>query len=477
MNSDVSREGPEMKEHMAIEPARASLPHRPSAMRRENRRVILALLAALFDVIALVVGFVAVELTLDYRWLSPGGVPLLVIIVPAFLYFATLWSSYSTYSLTSMSKSFSSACRALMGAIVVVMVSAFLAKFGMKISRAAFVYAILASAALLLVSRVLIAIFVRLFLQGKIADRLLVTINAPADHASDLGMDVIDLKEVGLKPDLSDPTQMAEISDVLCRYDVVYLDGTRMTDVGAWVTALKATGVACEVAVSHDTIHSAVGIGRLGAHDTLVLSRGPLSFGSRLQKRAFDLIITVPLMIFLGPLMLLVTLAIRLESPGPALFRQSRIGQANMPFQIYKFRSMRIDAQDDTGNRSTARDDDRITKVGAFIRKTSIDELPQLINVLIGNMSLVGPRPHAHGSRAGSQLFWEVSELYWMRHALKPGITGLAQINGFRGATNTREDLEARLRYDLEYLQNWNLWDDFTILLATAKVVSHSNAY
>src|SRR5690606_16858766 len=116
-------------------------------------------------------------------------------------------------------------------------------------------------------------------------------------------------------------------------------------------------------------------------------------------------------------------------------------------------------------------------RVGRFIRRTSIDELPQLFNVVLGNMSLVGPRPHAVGSRAGEQLFWEVSDLYWMRHALKPGITGLAQINGSRGATHCRADLETRLRYDLEYLQTWSLWNDLTILFATLKVVSHDNAY
>jgi exopolysaccharide biosynthesis polyprenyl glycosylphosphotransferase len=250
-----------------------------------------------------------------------------------------------------------------------------------------------------------------------------------------------------------------------------------MQDVNTWITALKAAGVACEVIVPQEAIHSAVGIGRLRQEDTLVLSRGPLSLGSRLQKRVFDLLLTIPALILLAPLMIVVAIAIRLESPGPALFAQNRIGQANLPFKIYKFRSMRTDMQDERGDRSASRDDERITRVGAFIRRTSIDELPQLFNVLIGNMSLVGPRPHAEGSRAGSQLFWEVSELYWMRHALKPGITGLAQINGFRGATHKREDLQDRLRYDLEYLQDWSMWNDVTILLATVKVVSHTNAY
>jgi lipopolysaccharide/colanic/teichoic acid biosynthesis glycosyltransferase len=156
---------------------------------------------------------------------------------------------------------------------------------------------------------------------------------------------------------------------------------------------------------------------------------------------------------------------------------QQRIGRSNQLFNILKFRSMRVEACDAEGNRSTERDDDRITRVGAFIRRTSIDELPQLINVLRGDMSLVGPRPHALGSLAGDKLFWEINEQYWVRHALKPGITGLAQIRGYRGATMQREDLENRLSADLEYVHGWRLWRDISILFYTAKVLIHRNAF
>ena len=129
------------------------------------------------------------------------------------------------------------------------------------------------------------------------------------------------------------------------------------------------------------------------------------------------------------------------------------------------------------GDRSASRDDDRVTRVGRFIRKTSIDELPQLLNVLRGDMSLVGPRPHALGSLAGNDLFWQASKQYWLRHALKPGITGLAQIRGFRGATQNVDDLEQRVRCDLEYLTNWSIGHDLMILLKTLRVVVHKNAY
>jgi lipopolysaccharide/colanic/teichoic acid biosynthesis glycosyltransferase len=135
------------------------------------------------------------------------------------------------------------------------------------------------------------------------------------------------------------------------------------------------------------------------------------------------------------------------------------------------------DRSDQAGGKSTCKWDDRITPVGRVIRRTSIDELPQLINVLLGEMSMVGPRPHALGSTAGNALFWQASEQYWLRHALKPGITGLAQIRGYRGATQSVEDLDRRVRCDLEYLADWSLWKDVIILLKTFRVVIHKNAY
>ena len=135
------------------------------------------------------------------------------------------------------------------------------------------------------------------------------------------------------------------------------------------------------------------------------------------------------------------------------------------------------DCCDGNGDRSTGRDDDRITRVGRIIRMTSIDELPQLLNVLMGDMSIVGPRPHALGSRAEDKLFWEIDERYWHRHAAKPGLTGLAQIRGFRGATVHEYDLVNRLQADLEYLDHWTIWKDLKIILQTFRVLLHRNAY
>ena len=144
---------------------------------------------------------------------------------------------------------------------------------------------------------------------------------------------------------------------------------------------------------------------------------------------------------------------------------------------MVKFRSMKVEGSDHAGNRSAARDDDRVTAIGRFIRRTSIDELPQLYNVLVGDMSVVGPRPHALGSQAGAKLFWEVDGAYWSRHSLKPGLTGLAQIRGLRGATDAEADLTDRLGADLEYIRDWNIWRDAWIVVQTLRVLVHPRAY
>ena len=198
---------------------------------------------------------------------------------------------------------------------------------------------------------------------------------------------------------------------------------------------------------------------------------------NRILKRLLDLIVTVPAIVLLSPLLLAVAIAVKLDSPGPVLFRQRRMGRANQLFDVWKFRSMHVEACDAVGATSTSRGDRRITRVGRVIRATSIDELPQLFNVLNGDMSLVGPRPHALGSMAGDQLFWHVDERYWLRHAIKPGLTGLAQVRGQRGATDHRDDLARRLESDLAYVANWSVLRDVVILVRTLQVLVHRNAY
>jgi exopolysaccharide biosynthesis polyprenyl glycosylphosphotransferase len=170
--------------------------------------------------------------------------------------------------------------------------------------------------------------------------------------------------------------------------------------------------------------------------------------------------------------MALIALAIRLDSPGPVLFRQRRTGFNNRDFFVFKFRTMYHEHTDHDVQRQVMEGDPRVTPVGAILRRTSLDELPQIFNVLRGEMSFIGPRPHAPGTRAGGKLFEEVVDRYAARHRVKPGLTGLAQVRGWRGPTETEEKLIRRVESDLEYIENWSPWLDFVILVRTLLAVA-----
>ena len=169
----------------------------------------------------------------------------------------------------------------------------------------------------------------------------------------------------------------------------------------------------------------------------------------------------------------------KLDSRGPALFKQSRYGFNNEKIEVYKFRSMYVDQLDAAAQRLVTRNDPRVTRVGRFIRRTSLDELPQLFNVVFkGDLSLVGPRPHAMHARAADHLYDDVVDGYFARHRVKPGITGWAQVNGWRGETDTPEKIQKRVEYDLDYIENWSLLRDIYILALTPfALVKGHNAY
>ncbi|GBH33096.1 exopolysaccharide biosynthesis polyprenyl glycosylphosphotransferase [Sphingobium xenophagum] len=287
---------------------------------------------------------------------------------------------------------------------------------------------------------------------------------------------VIHVNQIDLEPDLHNPVMLHRFGILTQQFDRVMIASVpeRHAD---WAIMLKGADVDGEIVIEQSNKLGAIGLGQFDSYDTLQISRKPLNLRARFQKRALDLAIAIPLLISLLPLLAVIALAIKLDTRGPILFRQKRVGRGNRLFEILKFRSMRIEELDVVGERSASRNDDRITRVGKFIRATSLDELPQLFNVLLGDMSLVGPRPHALGSLAGERKFWEVDRTYWQRHQLKPGITGLAQVRGFRGATHEISDLTARLQADMEYIQGWDIWRDLSILINTFRVIIHRNAY
>ncbi len=204
----------------------------------------------------------------------------------------------------------------------------------------------------------------------------------------------------------------------------------------------------------------------------------PIADWDSVLKWSFDKLVSLLTLIAALPLMALVALAIKLDSRGPVFFKQKRYGFNNEMIGVYKFRSMYTEQSDQNASKLVTRDDPRVTPVGRFIRKTSLDELPQLINVLKGELSLVGPRPHALQAKAANALYDEVVDSYFARHRVKPGITGWAQVNGWRGETDTKDKIERRVEHDLYYIENWSVWFDLYILIKTPfSLLSSKNAY
>jgi exopolysaccharide biosynthesis polyprenyl glycosylphosphotransferase len=192
----------------------------------------------------------------------------------------------------------------------------------------------------------------------------------------------------------------------------------------------------------------------------------------------FDRVVGTLVLICALPLMAAIALAVKLDSPGPVLFRQRRYGFNNEVIEVLKFRSLRHEQADHNARRVVTKDDARVTRVGRLIRKTSLDELPQFFNVLRGELSLVGPRPHAVEAHTANKLWEEVVDGYFARHRVKPGITGWAQINGWRGESDTQEKIQRRVEHDLYYIENWSLLFDIYIMARTPfALLKAENAY
>jgi Undecaprenyl-phosphate glucose phosphotransferase len=218
----------------------------------------------------------------------------------------------------------------------------------------------------------------------------------------------------------------------------------------------------------------------LGKVPTLDVFEAPITDWDLVMKWLFDHMVGAIVLLLAAPVMALVALAVKLDSPGPVLFRQKRFGFNNERIDVFKFRSLYHDQADPLASKVVTKNDSRVTRVGRFIRKSSLDELPQLFNVVFkSNLSLVGPRPHAVQGKLQSQLFDEAVDGYFARHRVKPGITGWAQINGWRGEIDNAEKIQKRVEFDLYYIENWSVLFDLYILLKTplALISKNENAY
>jgi exopolysaccharide biosynthesis polyprenyl glycosylphosphotransferase len=398
------------------------------------------------------------------------------LILPLYLTTALQNGAYSLESLKDWRVAISRALVALLISAVLLNFLAFFAKRNAEFSRVGVVIGLCLTAILLTGFRYLAHKLARRRWGANPVNVLVIDDDGPAVDLPHTYR--VRAAEAGLRAALDDP----HLLDLFARYvrnmDQVIVSCPPERRI-QWAMVLKGAGVQGEVL--DDYVREIGALGVVHREDagltTLQVSTGPLGLRNRAMKRLLDVGVSLAALTVVLPILLVAAIAIKLEDGGPILFRQNRVGRRNQLFGILKLRTMKVERTDGDGKRSASKDDDRITRVGKFLRRTSIDELPQLFNVLKGDMSLVGPRPHAIGSLAGDKLFWEVDQRSWQRHSLRPGLTGLAQDRGFRGATDHETDLTSRLQADLEYITGWTIWRDLRILVATSFVLVHDRAF
>ncbi|MBX7540829.1 exopolysaccharide biosynthesis polyprenyl glycosylphosphotransferase [Qipengyuania sp. GH29] len=441
-------------------------------MERRRLQLYAGLLAC--DLLALMAAFVVAGGLYRNIWPLPFAVSMAYAFVPIYAIIALYQRCYSLKALDTLRFAVSRMGQALIVSTVLCTVMIFYSKSASDFSRVMLSLAIVFGFLFMASVRVAMHRLLRWSYGPSVTSTLVVLDGGPAVDIA--GAQSIDTTGFDLEAVATDPASLDRIGKLMRGRDRVVVSCPVERRV-YWAEIMRAAGVRGDVISEALQELGALALKRENGQSFLVVSTGPLSLYARATKRAMDLAFTIPALILLSPLFLVVALLIKLEDGGPVFFVQPRMGRGNCIFDMYKFRSMRVDKLDSAGNTSTSRADDRVTRIGKFIRMTSIDELPQLLNVLKSEMSIVGPRPHALGSQAEAKLFWEIDEKYWQRHSLKPGLTGLAQVRGHRGATEIEDHLVHRLDADLEYIRDWSILSDLKIIMATGRVLLHPNAY
>lgn len=472
MESHLTHLVPDEKQHPLDPPLTSEL--QQSLQRRRSTRSLVAALLMLSDLFSCTLAFALANLLYlgDVTWQYSGN--LLAVCLPVFLLFSINNNAHNAMYVLHYWAGVGKALMALVLAGTCLLLALFFLKIGAEYSRGVVLIGGIACLVAVPGGRAL----VKMVMQRRVRDGLYAQVcifdGVPIKHVA--GVVSLDASAHGLSPRMDSADTISRLGMLAKGLDRVIVHSSP-DNRAKWAVVLKALDIPSEIVLPELDLYHALSISRFDGNNALVLTTGMLKWNQRLMKRAFDIAVSGLAIIVLAPFLLAVAIAVRVDSRGPTLFRQERIGLGNRRFSLLKFRSMYYNQSDLRGAQSTLRGDPRITRVGAFIRRTSIDELPQLINVLLGDMSIVGPRPHATESRAGGLLFWEVDSSYWQRHVVKPGITGLAQIRGHRGNTFHQDDLQKRLDADLLYVENWSFWEDVRILLKTFSVISHSNAF
>jgi exopolysaccharide biosynthesis polyprenyl glycosylphosphotransferase len=448
---------------------------RGSGRQLDRRRLRLDLYAILLlaDSALILSSFLLADL-LRFGKVQGYGFATFVLIFPVYVVVGLHGDCWTIESLQRPRRSAAAVIRALLSSIAVTTILLFSLKAGANFSRTVFGIGSCLALVLLAQSRLLLGNFLGQRYHWNFRRDILLLDGQRADPSA--GEIVIDAGKEGLRPDVADPAMLDRLAQLLagCERVIIACAPDRRQ---SWTRALAGGGLDVEMLTPELSAVSALELRRHGDVPTLLVGRGPLHLRDRALKRLFDISVSSAALILLAPVMLVVAIAIRIDSRGPVLFRQLRMGRGNRLFEVLKFRTMHKETTDAHGACSVNRHDSRVTPVGRFLRRTSLDELPQLINVLKGDMSIVGPRPHALGTRAGDQLLWTVDERYWNRHAIRPGLTGLAQVRGLRGETVEEEDLKHRLQADLEYVDGWHIGRDIGIVLRTIGVLVHPNAF
>jgi exopolysaccharide biosynthesis polyprenyl glycosylphosphotransferase len=443
--------------------------------RRVKNRRIIRVTAVIGDLAMIILAF-AIGATLRYaNPLDSQARDTLAVIIPVYMFLALSQHAFTIAVIARARTSVAKTLGALLVSIGFVGLIAFFLQAVGGISRGVVGVGTFLAAILLVLFRTWLANHAHRLL-GKVTINEVIIQDGPESRQHDPGSIILDATRdrIGLR--LDSPAMLDRLGRCLQTADRVIV-ACPVERRAHWVSALKSSNVNAEICTEELDEVGAIGLGTYNGSTTLIVASAPLALADTLLKRALDLTLVAIALPTLMPLMLFVALAIKLDSRGPVFFRQPRVGLGNRVFYIYKFRSMRVAQNDMTGGQSTSRNDSRVTRVGNFIRRTSIDELPQILNVLRGDMSIVGPRPHPLESKAEDRLFWDIDGRYWHRHAVKPGMTGLAQIRGFRGATEKEADLINRLQADLEYVSGWSIWRDIAIIFATFRVLTHKNAF
>lgn len=440
----------------------------------ERRRLQSYLALMLGDVVSLLLGFSLAGYLVAGRQGLADSLMQVQMILPVFLTIALYNGSYSVAALRDTWVGIFRGQAALLLSVAAVVFIAFFAKASSDFSRLGFTSGTICTILVLLWMRLQLRSFILYRCGANPYNQLVIDDGGPRVDIK--GAIRVSANAMQLRPNLNDPHALDRIGMVLRNIDrvIVSCPAARRAD---WAMMLKGANVEGEVLDDEVARLGAQGARVDSGHGLLLVSAGPLGLRDRIIKRLLDASAAGTAIFFLSPLLIAVAIAIKLHDRGPVFFVQRRMGRGNRFFNMYKFRSMSFALCDKEGNVSASKEDQRITRVGKFIRSTSIDELPQLFNVLLGDMSLVGPRPHAIGSQAGSKLFWEVDMRYWQRHSLKPGLSGLAQVRGFRGATEKESDLVSRLQSDLEYLEGWTIVRDVKIIFLTLRVLVHDKAF